>query len=162
MSNRHRRREAVYIAPFYEGEINKDEEFLNRMRAQGYSDAEITAHLEQVVAMNDRFTVLIRPFTSMDGAKMIHLSIKKNDRRVIDDWRELQTIKNMIVGEEITAVQVFPPEKHLVDTSNQYHLWCYMDPDFVLPFGYKYRDVMTPETAHSLGARQRPFRTLVS
>lgn len=158
MADRHRRRhQQIPMAPFTRGTANSSPEFLATLRQRGYTEAEIQAHLEQIVALNDRYTVLLRPFTAADGRKMIHLSIKRHDRRVIDDWRDLQAIKNMIVGPERDAVQVFPRETHLVDTSNQWHLWAYMDDDFVLPFGYHYRDIMESAEAARLGLRQRTF-----
>jgi len=157
VSSRHRRRSEIVIEPFKRGQVNKSPEFLDLLRAHGLSEDQIKAHLTQTVAINDRFTVLIKPFVNDIGQRMIWLSIKKNDRRVIDDWRELQTIKNMIVGPEVTAVQVFPPEKHLVDTSNQYHLWCYVDANFELPFGYKYREVQE-QSNPALNTVQRPLR----
>lgn len=68
---------------------------------------------------NDRYDVLVR--RRVDGS--VHLSIKRLDRGVIHDWRHLQQIKNEIIGEEQLAIEIYPPESELIDTSNQYHLW---------------------------------------
>jgi hypothetical protein len=87
------------------------------------------------------------------------LSIKRNDRAVIHDWRELQRIKNMVMGEECEAVEMYPAESRLHDTANQYHLWCFA-PGFKLPFGYDGRvvaDETNDPTAAEGNARQRPF-----
>lgn len=54
---------------------------------------------------------------------MMHLSIHRHDRRRLRDWRHLQQMKNEIAGEDRWAVEVFPTESKLVDTSNEYHLW---------------------------------------
>jgi hypothetical protein len=54
---------------------------------------------------------------------VLHLSIHRHDRRAVRDWRHLQSIKNEVAGAERSAVEVFPPESRLVDTSNEYHLW---------------------------------------
>lgn len=55
------------------------------------------------------------------------LSIKRLDRAVIRDWRELQKIKNALAGPEVEAVEIFPAESRLVDTSNQFHSWAFVD-----------------------------------
>ena len=71
------------------------------------------------------------------------LSIKRVDKKPIDvnHWRELQRIKNAICGPEREAVEIFPAESRLVDSSNQYYLWVY--PEGVrLPFGFEFRDVV--------------------
>ena len=87
------------------------------------------------------------------------LSIKRNDRQVIHDWRELQRIKNLIVGEEVEAVEIYPAESRVHDTANQYHLWCFA-PGYQLPFGYADRFVADetndPRTA-AANAKQRAF-----
>jgi hypothetical protein len=60
------------------------------------------------------------------GTTLWHLSIKRLDKAPIMDWRDLQAIKSAICGAEAEAVQLFPAESRVVDTSNQYHLWVFM------------------------------------
>ncbi len=87
------------------------------------------------------------------------LSIKRNDRQVIRDWRELQRIKNAIMGDECEAVEMFPAESRLTDTSNQFHLWCFA-PGYRLPFGYAERLVSDEKKNHndpSDKSKQRAF-----
>ena len=43
-------------------------------------------------------------------------------------------------GENRFAVEVYPPEKFLVNTSNQYHLWVFAE-DVQLGFGFQDRFV---------------------
>lgn len=85
--------------------------------------------------------------------KVTHLSFKTHDRQARHDWREMQRIKNEIVGEEVDSVEIYPAESKLMDTSNQYHLFCF--PYYSLPIGIKERFVMEES---SDGAKQRPFR----
>jgi len=105
---------------------------------------------------NSRYTVMTRVVRNSDenGPGMIHLSIKRNDKAPIANWRDLQKIKNELVGEECEGVQIFPAESRLVDSSNQYHLWVCSEPNFRLPFGYDERLVC--EGNHH-GAVQEPF-----
>jgi hypothetical protein len=74
---------------------------------------------------NNRYHVILRKHKNPRPGEpdVIHLSVRDNERSARHDWRDLQRIKNEIVGEEIEMVEVFPRESHLVDMSNQYHLW---------------------------------------
>jgi hypothetical protein len=93
--------------------------------------------------------------SSEDGRPdLIHLSIKRNDKAPIMNWRDLQKIKNEMVGPECEALQIFPAESRLVDTSNQYHLFVFDDPAFKMGFGYRERLVYE---GNSHGAVQEPF-----
>jgi hypothetical protein len=82
-----------------------------------------------------------------------HLSIKTHDKQPRHDWRELQRIKNEIIGPEYEAVEVYPAESRLVDTSNQYHLFVFTT--FKLPFGFKDRMVVAGSTS-TTGQREFP------
>lgn len=99
---------------------------------------------------NHRYTALLR----IDGP-VFHISIRRNDRRHIFDWRDMQRIKNELMGPEHEAVQIFPAESRLADTANQYHLWGLTDPAFRFPFGFSNRTVSEADIGD--GARQRPF-----
>ncbi len=102
---------------------------------------------------NSRYTVLIRNEKTQQG-DLVHLSIKRNDKNPMHDWRDLQRIKNEILGDEEEAMELYPAESRLVDTANQYHLWCFVGQP--APFGYKSeRCVM--EDVGTTGGKQRPF-----
>lgn len=102
--------------------------------------------------VNSRYTVIARPVDGWDG--WLWLSIRRNDRRAVHDWRHLQRIKSEIAGPEREAVELYPAESRLVDTSNQYHLW--VAPGGVrFPFGYTERLLVDTEEAHAARARQR-------
>jgi len=107
------------------------------------------------VYLNDEYQVNLKELRN----GWTWLSIKRLDKDSIHDWRAFQQIKNMICGEEREAVEVYPAESRLVDTSNQYHL-------FVLPKGRKFplgfndRIVVdgTGEIDKESNTRQRPFK----
>ncbi len=97
---------------------------------------EIKALGDTAIFINSRYQVNVRIL----GEKppfgfMAHLSIKRRDKAPIRNWRDLQRIKNEICGEHCEAVEIFPAEGRLVDTSNQYHLWVFRE--YVLPFGFQ-------------------------
>ncbi len=114
----------------------------------------------QSVYMNERYQVNVEtvsvPF-GPDTGDMFWLSIKRRDREAVHDWRELQAIKNMIVGDEHEGFEVYPAESRLVDSANHFHLWVFADPKVRLPVGFRERDVLDAQTAAAQGARQRPF-----
>lgn len=92
--------------------------------------------------------------------KVVHLNIRRVDGGpVLRDWRHFQQIKNELIGEECEAVELYPAESRLVDTSNKYHLIGVADPTFRFPFGDIFgnkRDVSyAPGTTP--GTRQRPL-----
>lgn len=58
-----------------------------------------------------------------------HLWVRRHDGRPLH-WKHMQRIKNELVGEERTAVEVYPAQADLVDVANMYHL-------YVLPEGYQ-------------------------
>jgi len=71
---------------------------------------------------------------------LVPLAIMRLDGQAIHDWRELQRIKNEIVGDEIEAVELYPAESRLLDTANWYWLWCFAGGGRI-PFGFHLRSV---------------------
>lgn len=103
---------------------------------------------------NDLYVVIRNDVPARDGwPAMIWLSIRRQDRAAIRDWRHFQQIKNELVGAECEAVEMYPAESRLVDTANQYHLWCLTDPEARWPFGFDQR--LVTDAAHGSGAKQR-------
>ena len=104
------------------------------------------------VLINEKYQVLV--YAGSDADKYVHaedfkgkityLSIKRRDKKPIHDWRELQKIKNAIVGDEVEAIELYPAESRLVDTANQYHLFC-LPLGTKFPFGWLHRAVDTRE-----------------
>lgn len=53
---------------------------------------------------------------------LVHLSIKRLDKKPAKNWRHFQYIKNQLCGDEACGIEIYPPESVLVDTVNQYHM----------------------------------------
>lgn len=109
--------------------------------------------------MNDRYTVTVERFHTLeadctctemgaahqhptpscpwnfDKRPVVHLSIRRNDRKPLHDWRDLYRIKNDIAGHDVEAVELYPSVRRLVDEANQFHLWC-LPPGDEIPMGY--------------------------
>lgn len=103
------------------------------------------------IYQNSRYLVIRRECGVAEIGPLIWLSIKSLENDARHDWRDFQRIKNELVGPEAEAVELYPAETRLVDTSNQFHLWCF--PQFRLPFGFDERLV----SEESPGVTQRRF-----
>lgn len=106
--------------------------------------------------INTKYQVVYQPLTAAGPAGPVHLSIKRRDRQPLLDWRDLQRIKNELVGDEREAVQLFPSESRMVDEANQFHLWV-LPEGVQAPFGFTERRVGSPENAEEIGAVQREW-----
>lgn len=104
---------------------------------------EVEANSE--VYINDIYTVTVQDAvqaemvlagTDTGWPAMWYLSIKRTDREVIWDWRELQEIKNLICGEANEGFQLFPAQDRVVDTANQYHLFVLKEAKLCIPVGF--------------------------
>lgn len=108
------------------------------------------------VMQNNLYEVTLRYFQHPLFGDMCHLSVKRRDREIIHDWRDLQRIKSEILGPEVEAIELYPAESRLVDTANQYHLWAVLRGRW--PLGYEERAVSEVQgTEIGDKARQRPF-----
>jgi len=139
---------------------------------RAYSDPELYARhgmsLPDRSYRNDQYNVVVRVLNmDYEGKPLaahetgLHLSIHRLDRKPIRDWRHLQAIKNEVAGPERTAIELFPPESQLVDTSNEFHLWV-LPTSMVLPFVIPERLVLTPAEGRAMfgttAARQREWQ----
>lgn len=106
--------------------------------------------MEHEVWGNNRYMIHVE--RRFDGS-IDNLSIRRQDRKAIRDWRDLQRIKNELAGYEAEAVELFPADSRLVDSANQYWLWC-LPPGERFPYGFTTRFVGDTETG---GSRQRPL-----
>lgn len=112
--------------------------------------------------VNSRYQVAVYSPKEVDGdyPPVIHLAFKHNKNVAITDFRDFQRIKNELVNEEAYAIQVFPPESQMVDTSNHYHLWVMGQPGGAkdiwpqLPYGFKSQRLVMEEQMSGRG-RQR-------
>lgn len=108
---------------------------------------------DEKIYLNDKYQVNVKELP--DGWQW--LSIKRQDKEVIHDWRDLQEIKNLLCDKEREAVELYPAESRLVDTSNQFHLFV-MPVGEKFPFGYGDRMIVQGHKGgwHK-GSQQREF-----
>lgn len=104
---------------------------------------------------NSLYFVIVETIPGPDGvvSDSISLSIRNTARTNVFPWRDLQRIKNELAGPEREAIEIFPAESRLVDTSDQRYL-------FVLPAGtyvpYGFSERLLIEEIAGTGS-QTPF-----
>jgi hypothetical protein len=103
-----------------------------QLREVGATDDLIAEAAGAEVWKNNRYTVTV---TRREDGTVQELSIRRNDRRAARDWRDFQRIKSQIAGPDAEAVELYPAEDRLMDTANQYYLWCF-PPGHRVPIGY--------------------------
>ncbi len=113
------------------------------------NEAECWASLQYTVLIYRNTPNVYAGFPPMD-----HLSIRRDDREPIRDWRHMQAIKNQTCGEDREAIELYPDTRRLVDTANQFHLWVIRKPGVIFPVGFGEREV-SDGIADDLGAKQR-------
>jgi hypothetical protein len=127
------------------------------------AEQQVKAMRRQAVYMNEVYQVNVglveAPFGPACG-DVAWLSIKRRDRAAVHDWRDLQEIKNRIVGADHEGFEIYPAESRLVDTANQYHVWVFLDPKVRLPVGFQRREVMSRDAAAAVGAVQRELQAV--
>ena len=85
---------------------------------------------------------------------MIQLTIRNQDQSAKHDWRDFQEIKNVIVGPENEAAELYPAESRKHDIGNAYHLFVLEGSRGRFPFGaYNRRVSNNPPSGYS----QRPL-----
>jgi hypothetical protein len=121
---------------------------------------------KEVLYKSEYYQVAIdkSPSHGFRGMIIWHLSIKRHDKEPIMDWRDLQDIKNKLVGKEHEAMQLFPAESRCVDSANQYHLWAFMKEGKqrqpMIPIGWTQRFVTDEPWVNGgqrTSSRQREF-----
>lgn len=114
-------------------------------------DIYVAGMLRREVFMNSRYQV-----ETERNNGMVHLSIKRKDQQPVHDWRDLQRIKNELVGPECEGVELYPAESRCVDTANQYHLWVVDDPTHRFEIGWDEGRLVMDE-GEATGVGQRKF-----
>ncbi|HSI14928.1 MAG TPA: hypothetical protein VK961_22945 [Chthoniobacter sp.] len=115
----------------------------------------IQATMAPHLYVNDVYRVQVRR-----KPPVVHLDISRHDGKAITHWRDLQAIKNQLVGPECEGVQLFPADSRLVDTAPQYHLWVIEDPNFRFSFGYDKRVVLPEPIRYSTDTVGTSSRTI--
>lgn len=105
--------------------------------------------------MNDLYIVMKTVIARNEAGEpaAVHLSIRRTDRAPAREWRHFQRIKTQLCGPDWEAVELYPAESRVVDSANQYHLWCLND---TFPLGFNDGRLVSDENLDD-GAVQEPL-----
>ncbi len=97
------------------------------------------AHSSFDVYQNSEYTAAVAKIDTRHYyfGVVTYLMCSRRDGEPVHSWLDLQQIKNTLVGEELLAIEVYPPESHLLDTVNCYHLWALPKCGFDFPLDLK-------------------------
>lgn len=111
----------------------------------------------EVLFINELYVVSVfknEPHNFGPDVDVWHLSIRRQDRAAVHDWRHFQQIKNEICGKEYEGLELYPAESRVLDAANQYHLYVIMQDGAQVPVGYG----SGGRDDRNIGkAKQRPF-----
>jgi hypothetical protein len=78
---------------------------------------------------NSFYTVFRKELAPEQGLEgPVLLSIRRNDKKAIREWKHLQRVKNEVVDPEREAAEIFPPQSMVTSMDHEHHL-------FVTPVG---------------------------
>ncbi|MCW3111313.1 MAG: hypothetical protein JWQ09_5819 [Segetibacter sp.] len=82
---------------------------------------------------NNRFVVMVYDNVLIDNGKLATKALiqRLDNTPIPNHWKEIQSIKNEIFGEEVTGIEYYPKQSKLMDTHNIYWLWIF--PDGTIP-----------------------------
>lgn len=86
---------------------------------------------------NEVYTIEKRNFDS----NYFWLVIVRKDGQPVRSWKDMQQIKNIVIGPQHEGFELFPSESRLVDERNAYHIWVLRDEKVRIDVGLKYRRV---------------------
>ena len=153
-------------------DIKEDFELAGKNLSRKEAKARFRDILKDEIWLNNKYQVNVRYRTGIgafdksgecvngfeeSAGKVAWLSIKRRDKGPIHDWRDLQRIKNDVVGEECEAMEIYPAESRLMDTANQYHLFAFTNPKNRIPVGFTFRTVDNSDFFQGRGVVQRPL-----
>lgn len=114
---------------------------------------------------NNRYVAFLRrtPAETPELPALLHLSFHDHRRTTRHDWRDLQRLKNDILGPEQEMLEFYPPESLLVDTANEYHLWGFEGQSLIRSgVGINDRRLVVEKSGlddpRIKGSKQRPWR----
>lgn len=114
-----------------------------------------SVHVMETVEVwtNQYYTATCRKYPEgweFGGGAWARIGIYCENGQPLHDFRDMQRIKNDLVGAEWEGIELFPSESRLVDPSNYYILYCAPS----IPIGIARRNILN---VHNCLAPQRPW-----
>ena len=138
MTNKNPKGGELVRAEVYWPEPRSSKEALYMLREHLESETYVNS-IYQIAVYRNEFADDLIHMDELKG-KCTWLSINRRDKRPVNNWQDMQTIKNRLVGKKCDAFQIFPSEDRMMNTANQYHL-IVLPEDVSFPFGWNTRSV---------------------
>jgi hypothetical protein len=74
-------------------------------------------------------TVILSMDTQADGKRWLHLSVSRDGAKKLPSWEDMVEAKELFLGAEAKAIQVFPPRSEHYSIGEVLHLWSCLDGD---------------------------------
>lgn len=75
------------------------------------------------VFQNNKYIVQVFWNVVRKGKVYDQVMIRRSDAKPIYSWQDLYRIKNEVFGDEVEAIQFFPPKRELIDVANLYWIF---------------------------------------
>lgn len=126
-----------------------------RLMAKGMTEEQLLELEQEEIWVNDLY---VASCTRREDGSVYELSIRRRDRQPAHDWRDFQRIKNEVAGWDVEAVELYPSMARVMDTANQYYLWC-MPPGVEVPAGFNFPgpNLTDAEEHNGMPSQQRPL-----
>jgi hypothetical protein len=129
----------IFFREFFNGRIPTLQERL------AWIERQVQQSLSWEIYRNEVYLVVVERTDPL-----VHLIIRRHDSQPCKNWRDHQQIKSELIGPECEAVELFPAESRLIDSTNEYHLWVNPNPSYRFPFGFSWNRFVT-ESPLSVG-----------
>ena len=88
-----------------------------------------------LITRQKTMSVIITAEIQRDGKRWLHVSMARANR--VPDWQEIKLVKSLFIGDDKTALQVFPPKSQFVNIHEFcLHLWHCLDGDVTPNFAH--------------------------
>lgn len=135
------------MTPFRELCVGKPtlEQMIHIAQEHGINPEDVLEHyqtsLNDEVFINPEYLVIRRqapPYMNTSAFKgLMWLIIRRRDGNPVRNWEDLQEIKNLLLGPQAEAIEIYPAESRRVNAVNQFHL--FGAANMRAPFGFPER-----------------------
>lgn len=88
----------------------------------------------------------------------VYLSIKRRDKEAAFDLEHIQEIKDVLVSKNSMGIELYPNQKRVLDTANQYHMFVFPENFSPIEFTEDFNSEDADETYHSSNKKVYVFK----
>lgn len=103
-------------------------------------------------AFEDKTNYEVSIYNNMtfSDADFTKLTIQRVDKEAVRNWEHLQMIKSYVFGENSLGIEIYPPDKFVLNFAHVYHIWVTNDyKNLKMPF------LLKTENFHPASVKKR-------